>query len=112
MILTRRTLLAASLSSLGSPAKAARQAHSRTNVRYIMAAPAGSGNGDNWANAASIWLLNDLIVAAGRGGTVYVRADTGSYSLMYNMINIINGGNIGWPEILIDVYASYAPFTA
>jgi len=112
MILTRRTLLVASLSSLASPAKAAPQAHSRTNVRYIMAAPAGSGNGDSWANAASIWLLNDLIAAAGPGGTVYVRADAGSYSFMDNMVNINNGGHIGSPVTVIGVNRRLAPMKA
>ena len=112
MILTRRTLLVASLSSLGRPAKAAPQANSGTNVRYIMAAPAGSGNGDSWANAASIWQLNDMIAAAGSGGTVYVRADAGSYSFMDNMVNINNGGRIGSPVTVIGVNRGLAPMKA
>src|SRR3977135_3606627 len=105
MILTRRAVLVASLSSLGRPAKAAchmAMAASRsqplgTNVRYIMPAPAGTGNGDSWANAASIWQLNDMIVAAGPGGTVYVRADPGSYSFTANRVSINNGGRAGSP---------------
>src|SRR5262249_62228051 len=74
--------------------------------------PAGSGNGDSWAKAASIWLLNDLIAAAGPGGTVYVRADAGSYSFMDNMVNINNGGHIGSPVTVIGVNRRLAPMKA
>src|SRR5712691_5664812 len=101
MIVTRRALLVASLASLARPAKAApRTTISRsppigTNVRYIMSAPAGNGNGDSWANAASIWQLNDMIAAAGPGGTVYVRADAGSYSFTDNRISVNTGGQAG-----------------
>jgi hypothetical protein len=118
MILTRRVLLLAGLSSLGGPAEpASRKAIPQPpplgrHVRYIMSAPAGSGNGDSWANAASIWQLNDMIAAAGPGGTVYVRADAGSYSLADNEASISNGGQVGSPVTVIGVDRRLAPMQA
>src|SRR5712691_11647016 len=107
MILTRRALLVASLSSLGRPARAASH-----KARYITPAPAGNGTGDSWANAASIWQLNDMIAAAGPGGTVYVRADAGSYSLRDTRVNIDSGGQVGSPVTVIGVDRGLAPMRA
>ena len=105
MMLTRRALLAASLSSLGPARAASREATtgSPPRVRYIMPAAAGNGTGDSWANAASIWQLNDLIAAAGAGGTVYVRADAGSYSFGDERVRITNGGRVGSPVTIAGV---------
>src|SRR6266851_6583695 len=109
MLLTRRALLVASLSSLGRSAKAApapRKATSppvEANLRHIMPAPAGNETGDSWANAASIWRLNDMIAAAGPGGTVNVRGDAGSYSFTDNRVTINNGGQVGSPVTVIGV---------
>jgi hypothetical protein len=118
MILTRRALLVATLSSFGAPAEAAsRNAVSQspprgTSVRYIMPASAGSANGDSWANAASILQLNDMIAAAGPGGTVYIRADTGSYSITNLRVGISNGGQIGSPVTIMGVDGRLAPMRA
>src|SRR6476661_721314 len=109
MVLTRRALLVASLSPLGRSAKAApapRKATSppaEANLRHIMPAQAGNGTGDTWANAASLLRLNDIIAAACPGGTVYVRADAGTYSLTSNSINISVGGKAGSPVTIIGV---------
>jgi hypothetical protein len=64
---------------------------------------AGNANGDRGENAASIWQLNDMIVAAGPGGTVYVRGDAGPYSFVDNRVNISNGGQVASPVIIIEV---------
>src|ERR1700719_1642775 len=118
MVLTRRALLVASLSSLGRSAKAApapRKATSppvEANLRHIMPASAGNGTGDSWANAASLWRLNDMIAAAGPGGTVYVRADAGPYSLASNKINISVGGKVGSQVTIIGVDRELVPMTA
>ena len=115
MVLTRRALLAASLSSLGRPAKAApapRQTTSppaEANLRHIMPAPTGNGTGDSWANAASLWRLNEMIAAAGPGGTVYVRADAGPYPLAGNRVNISAGGKVGAPVTIIGVDRELVP---
>ena len=118
MVLTRRALLVASLSSLGRSARAA-PAPSKTtsppaeaNLRYIMPAPAGNGTGDSWANAASLSRLNDMIAAAGPGGTIYVRADAGSYSLANNQVNISVGGKVGSPVTIIGVDREFVPMRA
>src|SRR5262245_35652047 len=82
MTLTRRALVLAGVTSLAYPADAAtRKAVSSAKVRYITADATGTGNGDSWANAASIWQLNDMIAAVGPGGTVYVRSDAGTYTI-------------------------------
>jgi hypothetical protein len=118
MILTRRALLVASLSSLGARAEAASRnaipqpPASGTGVRYIMSLPASSANGDSWANAASIWQLNDMIAAVGAGGTVYVRADAGSYLFADIRVGISNGGRIGSPVTIIGVDSRLAPMRA
>src|ERR1700756_3489152 len=118
MVLTRRALLAASLSSLGRPAKAApapRQTTSppaEANLRHIMPAPTGNGTGDSWANAASLWRLNEMIAAAGPGGTVYVRADAGPYPLAGNRVNISAGGKVGAPVTIIGVDRELVPMRA
>jgi hypothetical protein len=82
------------------------------NVRYIMPVPAGSRNGDSWSNAASISQLSAMIAAAGPGGTVYVRADAGSYSFTANRVNINNGGQAGSPVTVIGVDQALAPMKA
>jgi len=118
MILTRRALLAAGLSSLGRPAKAASRGTTSgspplgTRVCYIMSVPAGNGNGDSWANAASILQLNDMIAAAGPGGTVYIRADAGSYAFTEDRVRINNGGKVGSPVTVIGVDRNLAPMRA
>src|SRR5260370_39152913 len=118
MVLTRRALLVASVSSLGRSAKAAPAPRKATwrpveaNVRHIMPAPAGNGTGDSWATAASLWRLNDMIAAAGPGGTVYVRADAGPYSLASNKVNISVGGKVGSPVTIIGVDRELVPIRA
>jgi len=118
MVLTRRTLLVASVSSLGSFAKAAPAPRAATsppaevNFRHIMPAPAGNGTGDSWANAAPLLRLNDMIAAAGPGSTVYVRADAGTYSLASNRVNISGGGNVGSPVTIIGVDRQLVPMRA
>jgi hypothetical protein len=118
MFLTRRALLVASLFSLGRPAKAASDSATSaspplgTHVRYIMPAPAGSRTGDSWANAASIWQLNNMIAAAGPGGTIYVRADAGLYSFIGNRISLSKGGQAGSPVTVIGVDWRLAPMRA
>jgi hypothetical protein len=122
MLLTRRTLLVASLSSLAEPARAgsdmtvaAANPHSlpaATNVRHIMPASAAGRNGDGWTNAASIWQLDDMIAAVGPGGTVYVRADAGFYSVAGNRINVRHGGQLGSSVTVIGVDQALAPMRA
>ena len=118
MVLTRRALLVASLSSLGRPAKAAPAPRKRTsppteaNLRHIMPAPTGNGTGDSWANAASLFRLNDMIADAGPGGTVYIRADAGTYSLASNKVNISVGGKVGSPVTIIGVDREFVPMRA
>lgn len=113
MLLTRRALLAAGLSSLAGPAGTAsavamaaavsQTPPSATNARHIMPVPAGSRNGEGWANAASLWQLSAMIAAVGPGGTVFLRADAGSYSLRANRVNVSRGGQAGLPVTIIGV---------
>lgn len=117
MVLTRRDLLVASLSSLANgsrttPSAAMSGSAALAQVRYIMPALAGSGNGDNWANAASIWQLDEMIAAAGPGGTVYIRGDVGSYSLMDNRVAVTKGGQVGSPVSVLGVDQGLAPMKA
>jgi hypothetical protein len=118
MLLTRRALLVASLSPLGRPGKAAAQNATSaspplgTHARYITPAPAGNRTGDSWANAASLWQLNNMIAAAGPGGTIYVRADAGLYSFIGNRINLSKGGQAGSPVTVIGVDLTLAPMRA
>jgi hypothetical protein len=77
-----------------------------------MSVPAGNGNGDSWANAASILQLNDMIAAAGPGGTVYIRADAGSYAFTEDRVRINNGGKVGSPVTVIGVDRNLAPMRA
>src|SRR5262249_58827852 len=118
LIRSRGVVLLRGLSAFGGPATAAsRKALPGppplgTHVRHIMPAPAGSANGDSWANAASIWQLNDMIAAVSPGGTVYVRADAGSYSFTDNRVTINGGGQVGSPVIVIGVDQGLAPVKA
>jgi hypothetical protein len=73
---------------------------------------AGSGTGDSWTNAASLWRLNDMIAAAGPGGTVYVRADAGPYSVVNNKVNISVGGTVGSPVTIASVDRELVPMRA
>jgi len=78
-----------------------------------MPAPAGNGNGDSWENAASIWQLNNMIMAVGPGGAVYVRADRGPYSFTdTSRAGIITGGQIGSPVTIMGVDQRLAPMRA
>lgn len=117
-MLTRRALLVASLFSLGRSAKAA-PAPGKTispsagaSPRHIMPTPAGNGTGDSWANATSLWRLNDMIAAAGPGGTVYIRADVGPYSVINNRVNISVGGKVGSPVTITGVDREFVPMRA
>jgi hypothetical protein len=110
MILTRRALVLAGVTSLAHSANAGpRKPVSSTNVRYIMPVPAGTRNGDSWANAASIWQLNDMIAAVGPGGTVYIRGDAGSYTFRDNRVSISKGGQAGSPVTAMGVDGTLAP---
>jgi hypothetical protein len=111
MVLTRRALLVAGLSPLGRSVNAA-PAPSKANLRHIMPTPSGNGTGDSWANAASLWRLNEMIADAGPGGTIYVRADAGPYSLASNRINISVGGKAGSPVTIIGVDGELMPMRA
>jgi hypothetical protein len=113
MIVTRRALVLAGVASLAHSADAGpRKAVSSAKVRYIMSVAAGSRNGDSWANAASIWQLNDMIAAAGPGGTVYVRGDAGSYTFADSRVNISKGGQSGSPVTVVGVDGTLAPMKA
>jgi hypothetical protein len=113
MALTRRALIVASLAPLAGSAEAgSRKAVPSTTVRYIMPVPAGSRNGISWENAASLWQLNEMIAAAGPGGTVYVRADADSYQFNDNRIYINTGGQVGSPVTVMGVDRALAPMKA
>jgi len=120
MFLTRRTLLAAAFSSIGTHTEAASSQAVRTprppppgaNVRYIMPAAAGDGKGISWTNAASLRQLNEMIAAVGPGGAVCVRADAGPYSPENTRIAISNGGDPGRPVTIIGVYGQLTPLKA
>lgn len=119
MPLTRRTLLVASLSTLGGSAQSAprqtitgstdRTTSAANNVRHIMPSGAGSRNGDGWANAATILQLNAMIAAVGPGGIVYVRADAGPYPFTANRVGINQGGRSGAPVSIIGVDQALTP---
>jgi hypothetical protein len=53
-----------------------------------------------------------MIAAVGPGGTVYVRADAGSYSFAVNRGNINKGGQAGLPVTVIGVDQALAPTKA
>src|SRR5437899_8626847 len=119
MLFTRRTLLGGSLCSLAGSARAAsnvtlaaavaQPSALPANVRYIMPVPAGSRNGDGWANAAPILQLSAMIAAAGPGGTVFVRADAGSYSVGAIRVGINSGGQPGLPVTIVGVDQALNP---
>jgi hypothetical protein len=109
----RRTLIAVGLASLARPIGAASEpaeTSARANARYIMPLPSGDRSGDSWANAASIWQLNEMIARAGPNGTVYVRADAGSYSA--EAVRISQGGDAGSPVTVIGVNKALTPMKA
>lgn len=122
MFLTRRTLLAAGLSSLARPASAAshmattaaasQAPPAATNARYIMPVAAGSRHGDSWANAASISQLSAMIATVGPGGTVYVRADAGPYLFTADRVSINRGGQAGSPVTIVGTDQALAPMKA
>lgn len=113
MILTRRALVLAGVTCLAYPADAApRKAGQSAKIRYVMVGPAGAGNGDSWANAASLLQLNDMIAAVGPGGTVYVRGDAGSYKVTSTRVGINTGGQLGSPVTIMGVDRTLAPMKA
>jgi hypothetical protein len=113
MTLTRRGLVLAGVTSLAYPADAApRKAPSSAKVRHIVADATGTGNGDSWANAASLWQLNDMIAAVGPGGTIYVRSDAGTYTITDTRVYITRGGQPGSPVTIIGVDRTLAPMKA
>ena len=52
-----------------------------SDVRYIAARPAGRADGSDWANAAPLRDLPDLVAQLPQGGTVLVRAGQGPYRI-------------------------------
>jgi hypothetical protein len=117
VLVSRRSLIIAGLAAWARPRASEAQAPSVSSqtgasARYIMPMPAGSGNGDSWANAASIWQLNGMIALAGPGGTVYVRADAGSYVFGAIRVTVNKGGDVGAPVTVIGVDQALAPMKA
>ncbi len=80
-------------------------------VRYIRPTAAGLANGTSWANAAALSALNSMIVAVGAGGTVYIRADEGDYTVG-SVLTLSAGGNAGSPVTIRGVNVSLAPMKA
>jgi hypothetical protein len=119
VFVSRRSLILAGLASVARPAVRVSTAQparasptGSANVRYVMPAPAGNGTGDSWANAAPIWQLNAMIVTAGPGGTVYVRADAGPYLFKAIRVTIARGGEAGNPVTVKGVDQALAPMKA
>lgn len=61
------------------------------STQYITPTGAGRRDGSSWENAATLSSINTLIVKAGPGGEVLVRADLGTYNLR-GPIEITRGG--------------------
>src|SRR5215471_12171360 len=117
---TRRALLAAGLLSLSRPTMLVSATASPTdplvqpkaNARYLAPVATGSKSGIGWPNAASIWDLDNMIAAAGPGGTVYIRADAGSYFVRAGRVAIKTGGTPGSPVTIVGVDQRLAPMNA
>lgn len=117
---TRRTLLAAGLLALSRPTTLVSAASSpagpspqpKANARHVAPVAVGNKSGIGWANAASIWDLNNMIAAAGPGGTVYIRADAGSYFVGPGRVAIKTGGMAGSSVTIMGVDQSLAPMKA
>jgi hypothetical protein len=52
-----------------------------SDVRYIAVLPTGRADGSDWANAAPLSALPELVGQLQQGGTVLVRADEGPYTV-------------------------------
>jgi hypothetical protein len=50
-------------------------------VRYVAPNPAGFADGSDWANAAALKRLPDLVMQLPQGGEILIRADQGPYHL-------------------------------
>jgi len=73
--------------------------------------PKGAGEGTSWDDAAPISELNSLIEAVGPGGTVYIRADAGTYGVT-DAIQISSGGTHAAPVRVLGVNAGLRQYQA
>ena len=56
-------------------------AEGSADIRYIAPNPAGSADGSDWANAAPLKDLPDLVAELRQGGEILLRADAGPYKV-------------------------------
>jgi hypothetical protein len=74
----RGHLLTVALVVLAAPVGTA---DASAHVRYIAPSPAGRGDGSDWANAASLKELPDMVAELAQGGQILLRADVGPYDV-------------------------------
>jgi hypothetical protein len=60
---------------------AAPAAEASAQVRYIAPSPAGRADGSDWANAATLNDLPDMVAELTQGGEILLRADVGPYAV-------------------------------
>lgn len=82
---TRRAFLGLTAAGLALPVFAQAQ-----NQAFI--APNGQGNGTSWEDAAPLAALHEMIRTVGAGGSVFLRADAGSYKIG-DAIGVSSGGS-------------------
>ena len=105
MRLTRRTLIAA------LPLAAACSGAAR-GARVLYVTPDGEGDGCDWADAAGITDLHDLISRAGPGGEILIAAERGAY-VIDEPIWVANGGRVNAPVRIRGVHSeTRAPMAA
>ncbi|MGH2539356.1 MAG: hypothetical protein ACRDGK_02425, partial [Actinomycetota bacterium] len=54
---------------------------SEAPIRFVAPTPVGRADGSDWANAASLKRLPDLVAELPEGGEILVRADQGAYQV-------------------------------
>ncbi|PSC04273.1 hypothetical protein SLNSH_14885 [Alsobacter soli] len=86
---------------------ASRVAAAPAPARFV--APDGRGDGASWAKAAPIGRLNDLVKEVGPGGTVYLAAHRGPYTIGETLCVLSAGGAAGAPVLVMGVDAAMAP---
>lgn len=84
-------LTAAVGSVCGAPAAGALE----PGVRYVAPVASGLADGSSWANAADLPRLPKMVIAAGPGGSVLLRADAGTYTTP--PVSLRRGGAEGAP---------------
>jgi hypothetical protein len=100
-------------------------AEASARVRYIAPNAAGRADGSNWANAASLKDLPDLVAELPQGGEILLRADAGPYRVATPIVlgdrgvdtpvtirGIDPTGRGARPILLGERAAPYAPETA